>query len=77
MSSLSTITAFVDRVADATVTLLLGDEESVVVTLPRAWLPSGVHEGQVLQLAISVDAHQSAARTQQVQALLDELGDAP
>jgi len=69
--------AFVDRISDDQATLLLGDDESVSVTVPVAWLPRQVHEGQVLRFDITVDQQETDAGKRDVKVLMDTLGDEP
>ncbi len=69
--------AFVDRINGEHVTLLLGDDESVPVTVPLAWLKVKISEGQVLQFSISIDQESTDAGKREVQKLMDSLGNEP
>ncbi|MHB9025105.1 MAG: DUF3006 domain-containing protein [Armatimonadota bacterium] len=69
--------AFIDQIFHGHAMLLLGDDESVTVTLPIAWLPAGIREGMVLQFDARIDQAATEAGHAQVQALMDDLGDAP
>jgi len=69
--------AFVDQISDGQALLLLGDDESISVTVPVAWLPLQVHEGQVLRFDIAVDQQATDAGKCNVKALMDDLGDEP
>ena len=69
--------AFVDRLEDDLATLLLGEDESVTVTVPVAWLPEGAAEGMVLQLDWRLDPEATAAAKAATQFLLDTLGNQP
>jgi hypothetical protein len=69
--------AFVDRLDDGMATLLLGDDESVTVTVPVAWLPAGTAEGLVLQLDWRLDPEATADAKAATKSLLDALGNQP
>jgi len=69
--------AFVDAIHRGQVRLLLGPDESVAVTIPTAWLSSGIREGMVLQLDDRIDHEATAAGKAAVQELMDSLGDNP
>lgn len=66
--------AFVDRIHNGVATLLLGEDESVTVSVPVSWLPSGVREGTVLRFDILIDRQASEMGKAEVQSLFDELG---
>jgi len=68
---------FIDSIHQGVARVLLGDDASVTVLLPAAWLPAGSREGLVLQCEWRIDPEATAGGIQQVQALLDDLGDAP
>jgi len=67
----------VDRIEGEIATVLLGDDESVIVNLPLAWLPPDVTEGMVLQLTVTVDHAATDTGKQHIQSLMDELGNEP
>ena len=69
--------AFVDQINDGLATLLLGDDESIRVTVPVAWLPKGVKEGSVLKLGISIDEEGTLSARKHTQDLLNKLGNNP
>ena len=69
--------AFVDRIEEGLATLLLGEDESVAVNLPVAWLPAGVREGMVLQVDLRPDLAATEAAKAETQSLLDSLGNQP
>ncbi len=69
--------AFVDRINGEYVTLLFGDDESVLVTIPLAWLKVKISEGQVLKFNVSIDIESTDAGKLEVQKLMDSLGDEP
>ena len=77
MPELQTIRAFVDRINEGVATLLLGEEESMTLHVPVAWLPEGAKEGTVLRLCFEIDKAAMEEGKQRVQGLLDELGDQP
>lgn len=43
---------FIDAIHDGFATCLLGEDESVKVNLPVNWLPGGIAEGMLLEVAI-------------------------
>lgn len=59
------VRAVVDRFEDEKAVLLVGDAEDSVAW-PRAFLPEGTREGDVLWLALSVDSE--ATRTAKAEA---------
>ena len=69
--------AFVDSVEDGVARVLLGEDESVTVTLPVAWLPEGVREGQVLRVTWEADEDETEAAKKAVEDLYEQLGDNP
>lgn len=69
--------AFVDSIHDGQVRLLMGDDETVTVTVPISWLPAGIREGTVLRLDIFIDEMSTENGQLQVQKLLDSMGDEP
>ena len=69
--------AFVDSITRGKARLLLGDDESVSVVVPVAWLPDGVREGVVLSMTVAVDQVATEAGKAAVQSLINGLGDNP
>lgn len=69
--------AFVDSVEDGVARVLLGEDESVTVTLPVAWLPEGVREGQVLRVTWEADEDGTEDAKKAVEDLYAQLGDNP
>ena len=69
--------AFVDSVEDGVARVLLGEDESVAVTLPAEWLPEGICEGQVLKVTWEADEEETKAAKQAVEDLYEQLGDNP
>ena len=69
--------AFVDSVEDGVARVLLGEDESVAVTLPAEWLPEGIREGQVLKVTWEADEEETKAAKQAVEDLYEQLGDNP
>jgi len=69
--------AFIDQINEGKALLLLGDDESVKVTVPVEWLPEGVREGQAMHLAFSLDFEATEKAKARVQSLLDKLGNQP
>ena len=69
--------AFVDSVEDGVARILLGEDESVVVTVPVAWLPEGVREGQVLRVTWEADEDGTEDAKKAVEDLYAQLGDNP
>jgi hypothetical protein len=77
MQELQPVRAFVDRIGEGTATLLLGDDESVTVHVPTAWLPKGAKEGTALRVRFEVDEQATREGKARVQGLMEELGDQP
>ena len=69
--------AYVDQVNSGQAMLLLGEDESVTVTIPVAWLPGGIREGDVLQLVFRRDKASTQQARKQVAAALEGLADEP
>ena len=69
--------AFVDRIDEEVATLLLGEDESVTVSLPVAWLPGSAREGMVLQVDFQLDPAATGVAQAETQSLLDSLGNNP
>lgn len=69
--------AFVDSVEDGVARILLGEDESVAVTVPVAWLPEGVREGQVLRVTWEADEDGTEDAKKAVEDLYAQLGDNP
>ena len=69
--------AFVDSVEDGVARVLLGEDESVVVTLPAEWLPEGIREGQVLKVTWEADEDGTEDAKKAVEDLYAQLGDNP
>ncbi len=69
--------AFVDQINGSMVTLLIGDNETATLTIPSAWLPFRVQEGDVLNLSFAKNEEASEEAKSRVSGLLDELGDNP
>ena len=62
---------FLDRIEGDVAVLLDGKRE---VNLPRAYLPAGAREGDVLRLALTRDPEATKKVQQQVKNLRDKLG---
>ena len=69
--------AFVDSVEDGVARVLLGEDESVTVTVPASWLPEGVREGQVLRVTWEADEDGTEDAKKAVEDLYAQLGDNP
>lgn len=69
--------AFVDSVEDGVARVLLGEDESVAVTVPVAWLTEGVREGQVLRVTWEADEDGTEDAKKAVEDLYAQLGDNP
>ena len=69
--------AFVDSVEDGVARVLLGEDESVAVTLPAEWLPEGIREGQVLRVTWEADEDGTEDAKKAVEDLYAQLGDNP
>jgi hypothetical protein len=77
MRELQAVRAFVDRVEKGVATLLLGEDESVTMHVPVAWLPPRAGEGAVLRARFELDKQAMRAAKARVQGLPDQLGDEP
>ncbi len=77
MQKMQSIKGFVDRIEGPTAVVLLGEDESVIVNLPVAWLPKGVKEGTAIKLGVSVDEDATNAGKGRVQSLLDSMPNEP
>lgn len=55
MREVQALKAFVDRIENDMAVLLIGDNASVVVSVPLSWLPSDVSEGVFLDVLFTVD----------------------
>jgi hypothetical protein len=71
------IRAFVDQINEGIATLLLGDDESVHLTIPITWLPKGVREGMVLKMGVSIDEEGTKDGKKTIGELMDRLGNEP
>ena len=69
--------AFVDSVEDGVARVLLGEDESVTVTVPASWLPEGIREGQVLRVTWEADEDGTEDAKKAVEDLYAQLGDNP
>ncbi len=69
--------AFIDSVHEGVARVLLGDDESLVVEMPVAWLPEGAAEGKVLRVLWELDEEETFRARNAVEDLYDALGDAP
>ena len=63
---------FLDRIEGDVAVLLDGKRE---VKLPRAYLPAGAREGEVLQLVLTRDPEATKKAQQATQKLRDKLGE--
>jgi hypothetical protein len=77
MQELQPVRAFVDQISEGIATLLLGEDESVTLHVPVAWLPRGAKEGTVLRARFEVDEQAMQEGKARVQELMEELGDQP
>lgn len=68
------VRAVLDRFEDGKAVLLIGDDEAAAAW-PRACLPAGAREGDVLWLDISVDADATRVAKEEAEALLRQLLD--
>ncbi|MDT8900018.1 DUF3006 domain-containing protein [Anaeroselena agilis] len=68
------IRAVVDRFEDTKAVLLVGDAEASVIW-PRAFLPEGTGEGDILSLALSLDGEATRAARAEAEDLLRKLLD--
>jgi hypothetical protein len=77
MQKMQPIKVFVDQINDTIATLLLGDDESVKLSIPISWLPVGTREGDILHLNFTPDPTSTTDAKSRVQKLIDKLGDNP
>lgn len=73
MSTMSTITAFIDSIDEDVARLVLGDEGDEVVAVPLYCLPKGSKPGEVLQLTFTKDPKQTLTAKGDIKKLDDEL----
>jgi hypothetical protein len=71
------VRAFVDSIEEGIARILLGEDESVAVTLPASWLPEGTLEGQALKVTWERDEAETANAKKAVADLYAQLGDNP
>ncbi len=69
--------AFVDSIGEGIARILLGEDESVTVTLPASWLPEGTLEGQVLKVTWERDEEETSNAKRAIGDLYMQLGDNP
>ena len=69
--------AFIDRIDDGIATLLLGEDESVAVSVPVSWLPPGVREGICLRMDFGIDQESTRKAHHDVQEMLDSMPNEP
>lgn len=69
--------AFVDSIGEGVARILLGEDESVSVSLPVEWLPEATKEGQVLRVSWEIDSEETANAKEAVKDLYEQLGDNP
>ena len=75
MSKAKTLRGFVDGIEGASARVLLGEDESLAVVLPLAWLPRGVREGVRLQWTLEVLPE--GTERDETKTLMEDLGDRP
>ena len=75
MSKAKTLRGFVDGIEGASARVLLGEDESLSVVLPLAWLPRGVREGDVLGWTVEILSE--GAERSETETLMEGLGDRP
>lgn len=68
------VRAVVDRFEGDQAVLLIGDHHTRSAVWPRAFLPSDASTGAVLDVAIEIDAEETADATEQIRRLLKDLG---
>ena len=77
MREVQTVRAFVDSIGEGVARILLGEDESVRVSLPVEWLPEATKEGQVLRVSWEIDSEETANAKEAVKDLYEQLGDNP
>jgi hypothetical protein len=66
------IQAVIDRMENDKAVILLGDKENQLVW-PLSELPSGVHEGHILQIDVTIDEAATQRARAEAEALLQEI----
>ncbi|WP_410510112.1 DUF3006 domain-containing protein [Methanosarcina hadiensis] len=62
-----------DRIEEDTAVLLVRDEESVKINIPLFLLPAESKEGDVLDITIDRDVHETEDTKERVSSLLEKL----
>ena len=68
---------YVDSIEENSARVLLGEEEQVVVFIPRSWLPESVSEGEWLSCVFERDDAFTELQREKIRELMDSLGDEP
>lgn len=68
---------FVDRISDGLANLTWDHEGGGDAIFPLSMLPHGVREGDWLDAAFSIDLERVRAMRDEIDSLMEELGDAP
>lgn len=77
MQKVQPIRAFVDRIENGVAVLLIGEDEKQKLELPISCLPTGVREGNVLTITLTIEQKATQEGRVRVNKLIDELGDNP
>jgi hypothetical protein len=62
-----------DRIEESIAVMLLRDEEKVKINIPMVLLPAGCKEGDILDITITRDVHETEAAKERVTNLLERL----
>ena len=68
---------FVDSISDGIAILLLGPEGEQRLEVPASSLPAMAVEGDYLSVCFSIDIPRKESVREQIEKLMDELGDNP
>jgi hypothetical protein len=63
----------IDRIEQEVAVLLMQDDPSGIIQVPVLLLPPGCREGDVLNLTLQVDLHETASAKGRVGGLIDKL----
>lgn len=68
---------FVDRISEGVAALVTDGEDGSVFTLPLDLLPRGVREGDYVRASFAIDPEARRRARDEIERLMDELGDIP
>jgi hypothetical protein len=65
--------ATLDRIEEGIAILLVRDDEKIKINIPLFLLPEGSKEGDILDINIARDVHETEAAKERVSSLLEKL----